>query len=64
MKEWTDIMMGIVMGAVTYFVVDILLDSFGLSADGDGGEGLIATLVPIAIAVAVAMYSFNAIKGF
>ena len=59
-QEWTDVLMGVIMGLVTYIVVDILLDTFDLAGEeASQGAELIETLVPIAIAVAVVMYAFR-----
>lgn len=63
MADWMAGLKGVIMGVVAFVVVDELLAAFSIGGtDAPAGESLIATLVPIAIAVGVVLFAFNGMR--
>ena len=59
--RWQQSLVGIIMGVVAFVVIQELLEAFEIATGEDptAGESLIATLVPIAVAVAVILFAFR-----
>lgn len=65
MNNMTNLLTGVIMGVVSYIVVNELMEAFELGAGEEvgAGEELLVTLVPIAIAVMVIMIAFRGMSN-
>lgn len=65
MNNMTNLLTGVIMGVVSYIVVNELMEAFelGTGEEVGAGEELLVTLVPIAIAVMVIMIAFRGMSN-